>query len=86
METMRSAFKLSVGYSDHTEGISISIATAALGTVVIEKHFTLNKNLLEPNHKASLEPDELKAMVTVIRDVGIAMGNGLRYLTILKEK
>lgn len=86
METMGSAFKLPVGYSDHTEGITISIATAALGAVVIEKHFTLNKNLLEPNHKASLEPDELKAMVIVIRDVEIAMGNGLKCLTILKGK
>ncbi|UUX92259.1 N-acetylneuraminate synthase [Methanoplanus endosymbiosus] len=78
METMRCAFKLPVGYSDHTEGITIPIAAVALGAVVIEKHFTIDKNLPGPDHKASLEPDELKAIVEAVRDVELAMGNGIK--------
>lgn len=81
METLRCAFKLPVGYSDHTEGITIPIAAAALGACVIEKHFTLDKNMPGPDHKASLEPDELKAMVKAIRDVEIAMGDGVKVPT-----
>jgi len=76
METMRSAFGLPVGLSDHTPGIAVPIAAVALGAVVIEKHFTLDCNLPGPDHKASLEPDELKAMVTAIRQVETALGNG----------
>jgi len=81
METLRCAFKLPVGYSDHTEGITIPIAAAALGATVIEKHFTLDKNMSGPDHKASLEPDELKSMVKAIRDVEIAMGDGIKVPT-----
>jgi len=81
METLRCAFKLPVGYSDHTEGITIPIAAAALGATVIEKHFTLDKNMSGPDHKASLEPDELKSMVKAIHDVEIAMGDGIKVPT-----
>jgi N-acetylneuraminate synthase len=76
MSTMRTAFGLSVGLSDHTPGIVVPIAAVALGAIVIEKHFTLDRNLPGPDHKASLEPDELKAMVTAIRNIKAAMGNG----------
>ena len=78
METMCNAFKLPVGYSDHTEGITIPIAATALGATVIEKHFTLDKKMPGPDHRSSLEPDELKAMVTAIRDVESAMGDGIK--------
>lgn len=78
METMRRAFGLSVGYSDHTEGITIPVAAAALGAVIIEKHFTLNKDMPGPDHKASLEPDELQAMVQAIRTVELALGTGVK--------
>lgn len=75
MKTFEKEFGLPVGYSDHTQGIEIDIAAAALGAVVIEKHFTLDRNLPGPDHKASLEPDELKAMVDGIRKVDLAMGS-----------
>lgn len=74
IDTMRRAFGLPVGYSDHTNGIAIPIAAATLGAVLIEKHFTLDRNLPGPDHKASLEPDELRAMVTAIRQVERALG------------
>ncbi|EKE75430.1 N-acetylneuraminate synthase [Gallaecimonas xiamenensis] len=76
MATMAGAFGLEVGYSDHSAGISIPIAATALGAQVIEKHFTLDRQLPGPDHKASLEPDELKAMVQGIRDVSLALGSG----------
>jgi N-acetylneuraminate synthase len=76
MKTMRTAFGLQVGLSDHTPGIAVPIAAVALGTTVIEKHFTLDRLLPGPDHKASLEPGELKAMVTAIRNVEAAQGNG----------
>ena len=76
METMQKVFDLPVGYSDHTQGIEISIAAAALGAVVIEKHFTLDKNMKGPDHRASLEPAQLKAMVSAVRHVEVALGNG----------
>ena len=79
MQTMRSAFDLKIGYSDHSEGVTIPIAVAALGALVIEKHFTLDKTLPGPDHKASLEPNELKEMVIAIRTVEQAMGNGLKH-------
>ncbi len=69
-------FGVAIGYSDHTEGIEVSIAAAALGATVIEKHFTLDRALPGPDHKASLEPGELKAMVAAIRNVEKAMGDG----------
>jgi len=78
MATLRYAFRLPIGYSDHTEGITIPIAAAALGAAVIEKHFTLDKKQPGPDHKTSLEPDELKAMVEAIRNVEISMGNGIK--------
>lgn len=76
MQTMRERFQVDVGYSDHTEGIAIPIAAATLGAAVIEKHFTLDRNMAGPDHKASLEPDELTAMVTGIRRVEKALGDG----------
>lgn len=68
-----------VGYSDHTAGIEVSIAATALGAVVIEKHFTLDRNMSGPDHKASLEPDELKKMVTAIRNIELSLGNGRKF-------
>lgn len=76
IQTMAEVFNLPVGYSDHTEGITVSIAAAALGAVIIEKHFTLDRNMEGPDHKASLETDALKTMVHSIRDVEIALGDG----------
>lgn len=78
MLTIRSAFKVDVGYSDHTPGIEIPIASVALGATMIEKHFTLDKNMDGPDHKASLDPVELKAMISSIRHVELAMGNGIK--------
>lgn len=76
MGTMRSAFGLPVGYSDHTQGIHISVAAVAMGATIIEKHFTIDRSLPGPDHVASLEPDELAALVAAIRDVEKALGNG----------
>ncbi len=81
MKSIQAAFGVAIGYSDHTAGIEVSIAAAALGATVIEKHFTLDKNLPGPDHKASLEPDELKAMVLAIRNIGLALGDGIKRLT-----
>jgi N-acetylneuraminate synthase len=79
METLSAAFGLRVGFSDHTEGITVPIAASALGATVIEKHFTLDRTLPGPDHKASLEPDELKQMVTAIRQVELALGTSRKY-------
>lgn len=76
INTLRTAYGLAVGFSDHTPGITIPIAAAALGAQVIEKHFTLDRSLPGPDHKASLEPQELKDMVQSIRQVEQALGNG----------
>ena len=81
METLKHAFKLPVGFSDHTLGITVPIAAVALGACVVEKHFTLDKNLPGPDHKASLEPNELKEMVKAIRDVEKALGDGIKRPT-----
>jgi len=78
MLTMHQAFGLKTGYSDHSEGITVPIAASAMGATLIEKHFTLDKALPGPDHKASLEPDELKQMVTAIRMVEQVMGNGVK--------
>lgn len=75
METLRNRYKVKVGYSDHTKGIEVPIAAVALGAEVIEKHFTLDKNLPGPDHKASLEPKELAAMVSSIRNIEEALGS-----------
>ncbi len=78
MLTIKEAFKVRVGYSDHTLGIEVPIAAVAIGAVAIEKHFTLDKNMPGPDHKASLEPHELKAMVEAIRKIEKALGNGIK--------
>lgn len=78
MLTMKNSFKLPVGYSDHTLGIEIPIAAVAIGATVIEKHFTLDKNLEGPDHRASLEPKELKNMVQSIRNIEMSFGNGIK--------
>lgn len=76
MQTLRDEFGLEVGYSDHTKGIEVPIAAVALGAEVIEKHFTLDRNMEGPDHKASLEPAELKEMVLSIRHIEQALGTG----------
>lgn len=78
MQTMRDAFGVEVGYSDHTKGIEVPIAAVALGATIIEKHFTLDRNMEGPDHKASLEPDELAEMVSSIRHIEKALGNGIK--------
>lgn len=78
MQTLKEAFKLGVGYSDHTLGIEVPIAAVAIGASIIEKHFTLDKNMQGPDHKASLEPSELKAMVSAIRNIEKALGDGIK--------
>lgn len=78
MLTIKDAFKVNVGYSDHTLGIEVPIAAVALGATVIEKHFTLDKNMPGPDHEASLEPDELKEMVTAIRNIEKSLGDGTK--------
>ncbi len=80
MVAMRESLQIRVGYSDHTLGLEIPIAATALGARVIEKHFTLDRNLPGPDHRASLEPAELKAMVAAIRKVEQALGNGIKHL------
>ena len=86
MDTLRQAFRLPVGLSDHTLGITVPIAAVALGACAIEKHFTLNKNLPGPDHRASLEPRELKEMVKSIRDVEGALGDGMKQPTAGEEE
>ena len=86
METLRKEFGLKTGYSDHTPGIEIPIAAAAMGAVIIEKHFTLDRNLEGPDHKASLEPDELSAMVRCIRNVERALGDGIKTASASEQK
>ncbi|VVE01062.1 N-acetylneuraminate synthase [Pandoraea anhela] len=82
MQTIAAAFPgATFGYSDHSEGIEIPIAAVALGAQVIEKHFTLDRSMEGPDHKASLEPDELTAMVRAIRRVGVALGDGRKRPT-----
>lgn len=78
MLTIRNAFGVKVGYSDHTQGIEVPIAAVAMGACVIEKHFTLDRTMEGPDHKASLEPQELKAMVQAIRNVTQALGDGIK--------
>ncbi|MBU3154823.1 N-acetylneuraminate synthase [Clostridium estertheticum] len=78
MNTIKNAFKVVGGYSDHTKGITVPIAATAIGANIIEKHFTLDKNMQGPDHKASLNPTELKDMVQSIRDVEMALGNGIK--------
>lgn len=81
MQSIHTAFGVAVGYSDHTRGIEVAIAAVAMGAAVIEKHFTIDRNLTGPDHKASLEPNELKAMVAAIRNVEMALGDGIKRIT-----
>lgn len=81
MDTLESAFGLSVGYSDHTPGIHVALAAVARGASVIEKHFTLDRNLPGPDHRASLEPAELNTLVLEIRDIEASLGNGFKQPT-----
>jgi len=76
MTALRDAFGVAVGYSDHTRGIEVPVAAVALGATVIEKHFTLDRDQVGPDHRASLEPDELRAMITAIRNIEVALGDG----------
>ena len=76
MLTIKDELGVNIGYSDHTLGIEVPIAAVAMGATVIEKHFTLDRNMPGPDHRASLEPEELKAMVTAIRNIEKAMGGG----------
>ena len=78
MQSIRTKFGVDVGYSDHTLGIEISLAAVALGATIIEKHFTLDRALPGPDHKASLEPKELKTMVDGIRNIELALGDGVK--------
>ena len=79
MLTIKTTFPgVNIGYSDHTLGIEIPIAAVAMGATIIEKHFTLDKNMEGPDHRASLEPNELNSMVTAIRNIEKAMGNGIK--------
>lgn len=86
MDTMRERFHLLVGYSDHTLGIEVPIAAVALGATVIEKHFTLDKKMKGPDHKASLEADQLKAMVEAIRNIEVALGSKEKSATTSEKK
>ena len=87
MDALRKEFGVEVGYSDHTRGIEVPIAAVALGAAVIEKHFTLDRSMAGPDHKASLEPDELKAMVYAIRNVEKAIaGDGTKHVSESERK
>lgn len=86
MLTLRQCFGVRVGYSDHTKGIEVPIAAVAMGAEIIEKHFTLDKNLPGPDHVASLEPHELKSMVDSIRNIEMALGNGIKKVSSSEQK
>ena len=87
MDALRKEFGVEVGYSDHTKGIEVPIAAVALGATVIEKHFTLDRNMEGPDHKASLEPDELKTMVSTIRNIEKAVGgDGTKHVSESEKK
>jgi N,N'-diacetyllegionaminate synthase len=81
MNTLGAALGVRIGYSDHTQGIEVAIAATAMGASLIEKHFTLDRSLPGPDHKASLEPTELKAMISAIRNIELALGDGVKRLT-----
>lgn len=86
MHDIAQRLNLPVGYSDHTQGIEVPIAAVALGATVIEKHFTLDNNLPGPDHKASLEPHALKAMVEAIRHIELSLGNGVKEISESERK
>ena len=81
MRSIREEFDMEVGYSDHTVGIEVAIAAAAMGASVVEKHFTIDRNLPGPDHQASLEPHELKSMVSAIRNIESALGDGVKRVS-----
>ena len=86
MRSIRDAFGVAVGYSDHSQGIEVPIAAVALGATVIEKHLTLDCDLPGPDHKASLEPQDFKAMVSAIRNIQSAMGDGVKRPSLSETK
>ena len=86
MLTLKDKLDLKVGYSDHTMGIEVPIAAVAMGATVIEKHFTLDKNMDGPDHKASLEPEELEAMIRSIRNIENALGDGIKSPSLSEKK
>ena len=86
MLTIKKEFGVNVGYSDHTEGIEASLAAVALGANIIEKHVTINKNLIGPDHKASITPLELKKMVDGIRKITVALGHGIKKISPSESK
>ncbi|MBR5166487.1 MAG: N-acetylneuraminate synthase [Salinivirgaceae bacterium] len=86
MNELKERFGVRVGYSDHTNGIEVPIAAVALGAEIIEKHFTLDRNMEGPDHKASLEPHELKAMVSAIRNIELALGSGHKTVSESERK
>lgn len=86
MQTLRERFNVKIGYSDHTQGITVPIAAVALGATVIEKHFTLDRGMPGPDHKASLEPEELTAMIKSIREIEVSLGDGVKVATPSEEK
>lgn len=88
MTSIATSFGVAVGYSDHTNGIEIPIAAVALGATIIEKHFTVDRRMLGPDHKASIEPSELTAMIKAVRNIEIALGDGIKKPTLgeLKNK
>lgn len=88
INTLRQSFKLNIGYSDHSSGIIIPVSAVAMGACLIEKHFTLDRKMNGPDHKASLEPSELKDMVTSIRGIEVALGDGIKrpYPSEVKNK
>jgi len=78
MQTIQKEFDVAVGYSDHTLGIEVDISAVTMGASIVEKHFTLDKTMKGPDHKASLDPKELRAMVSAIRNIEKALGNGVK--------
>ena len=86
MSTLKKTFDTPIGYSDHTKGIEVPIAAVAMGATIIEKHFTLDRNMEGPDHKASLEPSELKAMVQAIRNIEKAIGTGKKKPSVSEVK
>ena len=86
MNTLADTFKVPVGLSDHSSGIEVPIAAVAMGAAVIEKHFTLDRNMYGPDHKASIEPEGLKAMISAIRNIEVALGDGQKVCSPLERK
>jgi N,N'-diacetyllegionaminate synthase len=86
MQTLRESLYCDVGYSDHTLGITVPIAAAAMGATVIEKHLTLDRTAVGPDHKASIEPEEFRVMVSAIRTVEAAMGDGIKRVLPCEEE